>query len=104
MRRRLTIVATALGAVATAALLGGVLVDGPAPAAAADELARGYSHQTLFRATGDPTYLTRAERALRSAAAGGADPALVTMGRAVLAATRHRFFTAVTLARRAVRL
>jgi tetratricopeptide (TPR) repeat protein len=81
-----------------------VLVDGPAPAAVADELARGYSHQTLFRATGDPAYLTRAELALRSAAVRGADPALVTTGRAVLAATRHRFATAVVLARRAVRL
>jgi tetratricopeptide (TPR) repeat protein len=97
MRKRLTIVAAALSAAATATLLGGVAAE---RAPAADPLAAGLQAQTLFRATGDPSYLTRAERALDEAASRGFD---VTTGRAVLAATRHRFSTALALARRAVR-
>jgi tetratricopeptide (TPR) repeat protein len=104
MRKRLPLVAAVLCAAATTALLGGVLVDGPAKAAAADEVARGYQDQMLFAASGDPAYLTSAEAALRRAGAAGADPALVATGRAVLAATRHRFALALAQARLALRL
>ena len=96
--------AAALCAAAPAALFGGLLADGPSPAAAADPLVQGYRYQALFRTTGDPAYLSRSAVALHQAAARGADPGLVATGAAVLAGTRHRFGDALRLARRAIRL
>ncbi|MEX1357765.1 MAG: hypothetical protein WD981_03985 [Gaiellaceae bacterium] len=71
------------------------------PAPAGDPLGAGLRAQILFRETGDPAYLSRAEAALDDAARRGVE---VAGPRAVLAATRHRFSTALTLARHAVRL
>ncbi|MEX2210547.1 MAG: tetratricopeptide repeat protein [Gaiellaceae bacterium] len=69
------------------------------PRAAGTLTLLGLAYQQRFRETGDPSYLSRSERALREAGAGG----LVTAGRAALAATRHDFRQALVLAREALR-
>ncbi|HEX4812004.1 MAG TPA: tetratricopeptide repeat protein [Nonomuraea sp.] len=56
----------------------------------------------LARVTGDPSYYTRAEGALGTAARLRADDDAVLAGQAALAAGRHEFADAVRLAERAV--
>ena len=64
----------------------------------------GLGYQQLFRETGDPSWLARADEAFqRSMASGARDPLAVT-GRAQLAITRHRFRAAIPLAREALRV
>jgi tetratricopeptide (TPR) repeat protein len=62
----------------------------------------GLAYQQRARETGDPSFLSRSERALRRAETFAADDYLVTTGLASLAATRHRFRTALAFARRAI--
>jgi tetratricopeptide (TPR) repeat protein len=62
----------------------------------------GLAYQQRARETGDPSFLSRSERALRRAEALAKDDYLVTTGLASLAATRHRFREALTFARRAI--
>lgn len=64
----------------------------------------GLGYQQLARESGDPSYLVRAERALRTAlVASPADPVALT-GLAQLALARHRFRAAASTARRALAL
>ena len=64
----------------------------------------GLAYQQRARETGDPTFYSLSDRALRRAAAAGGHEALIVQGQASLANTRHRFAQGLVLARRAVRL
>ena len=64
----------------------------------------GLSYQQRARETGDPTFYTLSDKALRSAALEGGPLPLIVQGEASLANTRHRFDHGLKLARRAVRL
>jgi tetratricopeptide (TPR) repeat protein len=64
----------------------------------------GLAYQQRARETGDPSFYGRSETALRRALALAPDDHLATTGLAALAASRHRFGEAASLARRAVRL
>lgn len=63
----------------------------------------GFAYQQLARESGDPTFYPRAEDALRRALSLSADDSLGYTGLAALAASRHRFGEASSLARRALR-
>jgi len=64
----------------------------------------GLSYQQRGRETGDPSFYTLSEKALRSAELAGGPLPLIVQGEASLANTRHRFDQGLKLARRAVRL
>ena len=64
----------------------------------------GLAYQQRGRETGDPTFYTLSERALRRARAAGGREAVITEGEAALANTRHRFRLGLELARRAIAL
>jgi tetratricopeptide (TPR) repeat protein len=64
----------------------------------------GIAYQQRARETGDPSFYPLSETALRRALRAQDDPLLATTGLAALAASRHRFRDALTLARRAVTL
>jgi tetratricopeptide (TPR) repeat protein len=61
----------------------------------------GLAYQQRARETGDPTYYTKSESALRRALALDRNEALAVSGLASLALARHRFRGALALARRA---
>jgi tetratricopeptide (TPR) repeat protein len=61
----------------------------------------GLAYQQRQRETGDPTYLTLSEHALRKAVAIGQEPLALT-GLSTLATYRHRWNDAISLARRAL--
>jgi tetratricopeptide (TPR) repeat protein len=61
----------------------------------------GLAYQQRQRETGDPTYLTLSERALRRALSVGSEPLALT-GLATLAVSRHRWNDAISFARRAL--
>ena len=64
----------------------------------------GLAYQQAARETADPSYYSRSEHALRRALAVGGDEYTALTGLASLAASRHEFHDALTLARRAKRL
>jgi tetratricopeptide (TPR) repeat protein len=64
----------------------------------------GLAYQQRARETGDPSYYPRSEEALRRALALAPRSYLALTGLAALAASRHRFEDARSLAERAVRL
>jgi tetratricopeptide (TPR) repeat protein len=61
----------------------------------------GFAYQQRQRETGDPTYLTLSEQALRRAVAAGQEPLALT-GLATLAVSRHRWNDAISYAQRAL--
>jgi tetratricopeptide (TPR) repeat protein len=63
----------------------------------------GLGYQQLFRETGDPSWLRRADEALNRSIATGARDTLALTGLAQLAVTRHRFRAAIPLAREVLR-
>jgi tetratricopeptide (TPR) repeat protein len=63
----------------------------------------GFAYQQRARESGDPTFYPRAEDALRRAVDLSGDDSLGYTGLAALAASRHRFSEASSLARRALR-
>jgi tetratricopeptide (TPR) repeat protein len=64
----------------------------------------GLAYQQRARETGDPAFYSLSAEALRRASAAGGRSALIALGRASLANTRHRFKEGLTLARLAVGL
>jgi tetratricopeptide (TPR) repeat protein len=64
----------------------------------------GLAYQQRARETGDPAFYPRSERVLRRAHAAAPDDWIPLYGRAALAASRHRFRTALVIAERARRL
>ncbi len=64
----------------------------------------GLSYQQRGRETGDPTFYSLSDRALRRAARAGGQMSVVVQGKASLANTRHRFRAGLRLAREAIRL
>jgi tetratricopeptide (TPR) repeat protein len=64
----------------------------------------GLAYQQRARESGDPTYYTKSEGALRRAAALNPDDYLVYSGLGSLALSRHRFRAALALGRKAHRL
>jgi tetratricopeptide (TPR) repeat protein len=64
----------------------------------------GLAYQQRARETGDPAFYPHSERALRQAHALAPDDGTTLYGMAALAASRHRFHTALELAERARRL
>jgi tetratricopeptide (TPR) repeat protein len=64
----------------------------------------GLAYQQRGRETGDPSFYTLSERALRNARAAGGPDAVITEGEAALANTRHRFHLGLKLARNAIEL
>jgi tetratricopeptide (TPR) repeat protein len=63
----------------------------------------GFAYQQRARETGDPSFFSLSERALRRALPSRQSAALATTGLASLAVSRHRFGAAVPLARDALR-
>ncbi len=64
----------------------------------------GLAYQQVFRETGDPSWLARAERALeRAGSLVASNDVLLLTARSQLAVTQHRFREAIPLARRALR-
>jgi tetratricopeptide (TPR) repeat protein len=61
----------------------------------------GLAYQQRQRETGDPTYLTLSEKALRRALRAGSEPLALT-GLATLAVSRHRWNDAIGFARKAL--
>jgi tetratricopeptide (TPR) repeat protein len=64
----------------------------------------GLGYQQLSRETGDASWLTRSQGALRSAVAADESDPVAVAGLAQLAVTQHRFRAGIRLARRALRL
>jgi tetratricopeptide (TPR) repeat protein len=63
----------------------------------------GLAYQQRARETGDPTFFSLSERALRRARLSAATDELASTGLASLAVSRHRFAAAIPLARAALR-
>lgn len=111
-RPRTLIAAAALLVAVTAVLLGGALTPSGdsrtvvLPDAEAREAHRltvlGLSYQSRARGTGDPSFYGHAEQALRRSIELRPADGLTLTALAGLAASRHRFADALTLARRAV--
>jgi len=89
---------------ATILLLGGVGGEAAAPAAAPDAgqlVVHAFQLEQRWRETADPTYLTRAEEALRRAVDAEPENAHAVLGLASVALSRHDFRKALALGRRA---
>lgn len=105
--RRLVLLGTVAALAAAVLLLGGVVREATAPASAgsgpsADQLvAHAFELQQRWRGTGDPSYLTRSEAALRRALRLEPANAQATLGLASVALSRHQFRNALAVARRA---
>jgi tetratricopeptide (TPR) repeat protein len=113
MRGRILLVVAAVLVATIAVLFGGVLGGSGAgramppelrPAEAESLVALGLRFQQQARETGDPSFYPRSEAALTEAAELDLRNPLAVTGLAALAASRHRFEEARSLAQRALRL